>query len=104
MYRFTISCKNRDYTCWAMALLKNNTRVDGIDWEARVRDHRGHNCSGWHRHLWDRKTGTADNKKQCLENFAPKSVNEFIDQGAALLNIEIREDGNVIENRQLRID
>lgn len=34
---------------WAIAIVLGS-RIDGIDWEARVQDHRGkpHNCTGWH--------------------------------------------------------
>ena len=52
--RIIIRCRRDIAECWAMAVLFNDQRVDGIDWERTVEDHRGkkHNCNGWHRHIW----------------------------------------------------
>jgi hypothetical protein len=61
-------------TSWAMAVLVNNQRIDGIDWEATVHDHRGKNCEGWHRHIWT--AAATDTLKECLQNFDPGTIRD----------------------------
>jgi hypothetical protein len=65
------------------------TRIDGIDWERRVKDHRGskHDCSGWHRHVW--KPIGKDVHKECLKNFNPAMPHEFIRLGLQVLNVQL---------------
>ncbi len=77
---------------WAMAVLLNNQRIDGIDWEPTVQDHRGksHNCSGWHRHIWT--AARADTDKECLPGFSPASVREFLSRGLALLGVQLQQE------------
>jgi hypothetical protein len=82
---------------WAMAILLNNSRIDGIDWEQRVGDHRGKcfNCRGWHRHMW--KPAGADANKECISGFSPTTLREFVETSFAALNIDLKEetgDGN----------
>jgi hypothetical protein len=74
---------------WAMSVLFQNQRIDGIDWERRVEDHRGKqfNCSGWHRHVW--KLNDADGHKECLKQFNPKTFGEFLRIGFAVLNVQL---------------
>jgi hypothetical protein len=78
---------------WAMSVLMNNQRIDGIDWEPLVHDHRGksHDCRGWHRHMWSPKR--ADTDKECLPKFGPSSISEFLHQGLALLNVQLQREG-----------
>jgi len=77
---------------WAMSIiLDGNGRIDGIDWEARVNDHRGkaHHCKGWHRHMW--KPGTLDTHKECLPDFDPGlTAREFIFAGFKVLNVRVQ--------------
>ena len=79
---------------WAMSTLLNDQRVDGIDWELKVEDHRGkqHHCKGWHRHVWNARIGDA-NQKECLPRFDPRTVKEFILGGFELLNVQLKEEG-----------
>ncbi len=79
-------------TSWAMSVLVNNQRIDGIDWEPMVHDHRGksHDCKGWHRHMWS--PAHADTEKECLPKFNPSSVREFLSQGLALLNVQLEKE------------
>ena len=94
---------------WAMAILLNDRRVGGIDWEARVEDHRGkqHNCQGWHQHIWKAKKGKANdgdaNAKECLPKFNPKTIREFIVVGFGLLNVQLKKEGRH-EPHQLPFD
>jgi hypothetical protein len=78
--------------CWAMSVLLNNARVDGIDWEAIVRDHRGQafNCTGWHRHVW--KPRGLDTHKECLKDFSPTDLREFLLGAFGVLNVELRKE------------
>lgn len=91
--RVVITCKSRDFTCWAMAIVWRGVRIDGIDWEAVVRDHRGNKCRGWHRHVWDERTSTADGK-ECLETFHPTSMRGFVEDGLRVMGVELKEGGD----------
>lgn len=77
---------------WAMSVIYNGQRIDGIDWEPTVMDHRGpkHNCRGWHRHIW--KVKTADTLKECLPEFDPQSVREFLLNGFRLINVQLKKE------------
>ena len=87
---------------WAMSILLNNQRIDGIDWEPLVRDHRGkaHNCRGWHRHIWN--PATVDKLKECLPKFNPSNVRDFILGGFKILNVQLRR-GGMRDGIQMRI-
>jgi hypothetical protein len=79
---------------WAMSVVAEpHGRIDGIDWERKIDDHRGktHNCSGWHRHMW--KPGSMDRHKECLKDFAPKTIKDFIVSGFRVLNVQIKKEG-----------
>jgi hypothetical protein len=80
---------------WALAVLLNNERIDGIDWERTVRDHRGKqfDCSGWHRHIW-KLHGGAGAYKQCLPDFNPSELRCFIRTGFKLLNVQLGRGGD----------
>ncbi len=85
--RLIITMRNADFYCWSMALLVNNLRVAGVDWEGRVHDHRGHRCSGWHKHVWTPKIGSAD-RKECLDQFNPSSGWDFVKLGLRVMGFE----------------
>jgi hypothetical protein len=87
---------------WAMALLFNQERVDGIDWEHVVRDHRGakFNCKGWHRHIW--KPGSLDRNKECLPKFSPLSREDFLLAGFQVL--KVKSGRRLRDDRQMRLD
>lgn len=90
---------------WAMSVLLNNQRIDGIDWEPYVKDHRGkaHDCTGWHRHIWS--ATAADKLKECLpSSFNPSTVREFLLRGFALLNIQWRVKEVARRGSQMRFD
>ncbi len=84
-----------------MAVLLNNQRVDGIDWERVVEDHRGKkfNCSGWHRHVW--KPTSLDLQKECLLQFSPLCLTDFVGEGFKILNVQLRKGGPDDDNRLL---
>lgn len=88
---------------WAVAILFNNQRIDGIDWEPIVRDHRGksHDCKGWHRHIWN--PTTADKLKECLPKFNPVTVHEFLVGALRLLKVQLKT-GGVRAGAQMRLD
>ncbi len=90
--RVVVRVKSPHPQSWAMAILLNNERVDGIDWEQRVADHRGkqHDCSGWHRHVW--KLQGRDTNKECLQGFAPSSAREFLRLGFSVLNVHLKKE------------
>ena len=67
--RVIVRCRSRDSESWAMSVIFEGERIDGVDWEKTVEDHRGkaHKCSGWHRHIW--KYVGRDKHKECLPRF-----------------------------------
>lgn len=76
-----------------MALILDDIRIDGIDHEVRVSDHRGHIGAGWHRHLWQ-----ADAKncisKECLDDFGNFGTRlDFVRDASEVLGIELNEIG-----------
>jgi hypothetical protein len=80
------------FVSWAMSVLLNDQRVDGIDWEPLVQDHRGkaHDCKGWHRHVW--MPATKDTLKECLPKFNPQTMQEFILGGFRILNVQLKKE------------
>jgi hypothetical protein len=78
---------------WAVAILLNNQRIDGIDWELSVKDHRGkkHNCTGWHRHIWT--PSAQDTLKECLPDFKAGNLREFLENSFRILNVQLKKGG-----------
>src|SRR5579863_5700811 len=74
---------------WAMSVLMNNQRIDGIDWEATVQDHRGKDCTGWHRHIWT--AAAADTLKECLPDFKPETIRDFLLSGFRVLKVQLKK-------------
>jgi len=90
---------------WSMAVLFNNRRIDGIDHEKRVSDHRGHICSGWHRHMWDIGAVDCERKKECLDGFGPfEDFKEFVVAGCTLLHIQLDDEEEANETGYLSFD
>lgn len=80
---------------WSMALLLHDIRFDCVDHEWTVEDHRGHRCSGWHRHMWDAAIENCERKKECLGDFGRFSTFvDFLRDGCALLGIVLEEGGD----------
>ena len=78
---------------WSMALIMANVRIDGVDFEERVDDYRGHRCSGWHRHIWDTDTESCERCKECLSDFGPFNLfPEFVLAASTVLGIEFEEE------------
>lgn len=77
---------------WAMSVLLNDQRIDGIDWEPLVHDHRGkaHDCNGWHRHMWT--PADTDTLKECLPAFNPQTVKDFILAGFKVLKVQLKKE------------
>jgi hypothetical protein len=88
--RVVVRARSRIPQSWAMSILLNNARIDGIDWEGVVHDHRGKNsdCTGWHRHIW--KPRGLDANKECLPEFSPAEIRDFVTVGFGLLNVELK--------------
>jgi hypothetical protein len=86
---------------WAMSVLLNDQRIDGIDWEPVVHDHRGkiHNCRGWHRHIW--MPATTDTLKECLPTFDPDTVREFVVGGFRMLKVQLKKESRDAGNTML---
>lgn len=86
--RVVVRARHTQPESWAMAVIVGR-RIDGIDWERVVRDHRGKafDCSGWHRHIWD--PTTQDALKECLPSFNPTSFDKFIRDGFRILNVQL---------------
>jgi hypothetical protein len=86
-------------TSWAMSVLMNNQRIDGIDWESLVHDHRGRKCRGWHRHMW---TAVAtDTLKECLPDFDPQTIREFLLAGFEILKVQLKKENRDAGNAVL---
>ena len=66
--RLNIRCRGLENS-WTIALKLHCIRIDGIDWEARYKDQDNQSMSGWHRHLYDGKSKSADNLKASVEGF-----------------------------------
>lgn len=78
---------------WAMSLLLNDRRIDCIDHEWTVLDHRGYTCTGWHRHVWDPATQSCEVKKECLTGFGPfTTFSEFVVSGCSTMAIKLEEE------------
>jgi hypothetical protein len=76
-----------------MTLLMDNLRIDGIDHEERVDDHRGYTGTGWHRHIWNADVRHSE-AKECLEGFGQfGSRLDFVRDACGLLGIELKEGG-----------
>lgn len=90
--RWCITSRKQKPITWSMAILQHDERIDGIDHEARVNDHRGHKCSGWHRHMWDSDELHA-RRKECLDDFGTfKVFPEFLRDGCKVLGIIFEEE------------
>jgi hypothetical protein len=100
--RLIVRARGRIPESWAMAVLFNNERIDGIDWENVVRDHRGakFNCKGWHRHVW--KPNGSDRHKECLPKFRPTSREDFVVEGFKILKVTLGKGRR--DERQLRFN
>jgi hypothetical protein len=92
--RWTINCRGPHPRSWGMTILMDNVRIDGVDHEQRVKDHRGQIGSGWHRHIWNPASKHSDDK-ECLDGFGNfVTRREFVRDGCELLRIELRESGD----------
>jgi hypothetical protein len=91
--RWAVCARSNKPLNWSMSLLLNDVRIDCIDWEKRVLDHRGHLCSGWHRHIWDSDTESCEHKKECLDGFGTfVQLTDFFRDGCDLLRIRFGEE------------
>lgn len=62
--RVNISCKHPEYPeGWTFALKLHNTRIDGFDHEEKFQATDGTIQSGWHRHIWNAKSKSAEKDK-----------------------------------------
>ena len=92
--RWTMCHRSQKPHNWSMSLLLHDIRIDGVDHEWMVKDHRGHKCSGWHRHIWSPGEESCEKSKECLDNFGRfAAFPEFMRDGCALLRIVLEEGG-----------
>jgi hypothetical protein len=92
--RWAMSLRSPKPHNWQMSLLLHNIRFDCIDHEWTVTDHRGHQCTGWHRHIWDPTNENCDFKKECLDDFGShRTIQEFVRDGCSLMGLMLDEEG-----------
>jgi len=101
--RVIVRAKSPIPEAWAMAVLFDNERIDGIDWHLTFDDHRGPKFPGrgWHRHVW--KPIGRGNHREGLGVFEPRSVREFIQNGFKVLKVQLGRSGKDV-SRQLSLD
>lgn len=89
--RINISCKHAHFPeGWTFTLKLHNTRIDGFDHEERFHDPSGTMCSGWHRHIWNVKTQTAEKNKQPVFDLnAIGSREEFLIRVLKMMHISV---------------
>lgn len=89
--RLNIHCKHPNYwQGWTIALKLHNTRIDGFDWEARFVGTDDALHSGWHRHVWDHKSVSAEKHKVPVDDFGGiRSREEFLIRALKLFHIEL---------------
>jgi hypothetical protein len=89
--RLNIHCKHPNYVeGWTIALKLHNTRIDGLDCEAKFfgTDEAIH--AGWHRHVWDHKMSSAEKRKTPVRDFdGVRSREEFLIRALKLLRIDL---------------
>jgi hypothetical protein len=91
--RWAMSCRSDHSRCWSVALLLQDSRFDGIDYESRVQDHRGHTCRGWHRHIWNPEARHC-RIKECLSDFGNfDRFDDFVRDSCIELKIVLEEGG-----------
>jgi hypothetical protein len=100
--RLVIRAKSPNFTAWAMALIVNNDRVDGIDWENRFLDLTGAWKSGFHRHVWAPKLRTCKGHKRHLPEFTPSTLEGFIVDGLGMLNVVLKKGGTGDDDGKLQ--
>jgi len=66
--RLNVRCKG-PVNSWTIALKLHCIRIDGVDWEARYTGAQGQSMCGWHRHMFDDKSKSAENLKASVEGF-----------------------------------
>ena len=89
--RLNIHCKHHDYAeGWTIALKLHNTRIDGFDWEPKFSDMDGTIHAGWHRHVWDHKTSSAEKNKIPVKDFdGVTSREEFLIRALKSMDIDL---------------
>jgi hypothetical protein len=60
--RLRVSGVPRFPDSWHVSLLLYNRRIDGFGYHERFTDAQGMDQSGWHRHVWNKKTQDASGK------------------------------------------
>jgi hypothetical protein len=104
--RLIIRARHKLPESWAMSLLVNNDKVDGIDWEGLrpFKDVNGMEKLGWHRHVWNPTFRTCKAHKIHLPEFdTVTTLRGFIVEGLTLLKITPREE-DAIDDGSLRLD
>ena len=79
---------------WTAALVVDGKRIRGVDYSARAVDKhfKQHIPKGWHQNIVDPNLSDQDlnrNRHESLENFSPKSFQDFLEKVTALWNIEL---------------
>lgn len=85
--RLNIRCRGPVHS-WTIAVKLHCIRIDGIDWEGRYTDRDGQSRSGWHRHVFDDKSKSAENLKTSVEDFEDLSnKQQFLFRAFGLMKI-----------------
>ena len=93
--RLNIRCKG-PVNSWTISLKLPGTirpiRIDCIDWEARYTDVLGQSMYGWHRHMFDDKSKSAENLKASVEGLDDISnKQQFLFRAFKLMKILLNE-------------
>jgi hypothetical protein len=89
--RLNVHCKHPTHVeGWTIALKLHNTRIDGFDCELKFLSQDGSMNSGWHRHVWDNKLGSAERNKDPVKDFdGVGSREEFLVRALKLFRIDL---------------
>lgn len=89
--RLNVHCKHPSHVeGWTIALKLHNTRIDGFDFELKFVDADGSIHSGWHRHVWDNKIGSAERNKRPVKDFdGVGSREEFLVRALKLFHVDL---------------
>jgi hypothetical protein len=99
LLKLRIAGNPKDPTGWQIALVLDR-RIDGFDYEHRFCDIHGNEQSGWHRHLWNANSQSAEVDRIAVSLFdkADMSFEGFLVRALRHMNIVLSrddDDGNL---------
>ncbi len=104
--RLRISGSPKYLESWDVCLLLYNRRIDGFGYEQRFDDPEGIEQSGWHRHVWDEKSQSADRSKVSVSMFdhADITFRDFVMWSLKAMNISCPKDDDYADGGNLFSD